>query len=96
MHYHSSLHKHTEEAALTLHPAWLACAAKRIASAFPPATPTLTQLKRRLLRQEGWAVVSVDPLAWERLRGAAQKRAHLLRLLEEAVPAGSAVGPVAG
>lgn len=36
-----------------------------------------TLLKRRLLQQQGWVVVSIDTANWERLRGAAQKRAFL-------------------
>lgn len=50
-----------------------------------------TLLKRRLLRQQGWAVASVDAAAWEGLRGAAQKRAALAVALA-AAEAGAEAG----
>jgi hypothetical protein len=48
----------------------------------PTAQPQLvpmggTLLKRRLLQQAGWTVVSVGTAQWEQLRGAQQKRAFL-------------------
>ena len=55
-------------------------------SSTPASTPTTqsqllpmggTLLKRRLLQQAGWTVVSVDAAQWEQLRGAQQKRAFL-------------------
>lgn len=36
-----------------------------------------TLLKRRLLQQQGWVIVSIDTAHWECLRGAPQKRAFL-------------------
>lgn len=51
-----------------------------------------TLLKRRLLEQEGWRVVSVNTTAWEALRGAAAKRTFLAAAAESvtAAPAGAA------
>jgi len=48
-------------------------------------------LKRRLLQQQGWTVVSVNAAAWEGLRGAAQKRAFLAAAVA-AAEAGSLQG----
>ena len=62
-----------------------------------------TLLKRRLLQRRGWAVASVCAADWERLRGAAPKRAFLAAAVEAAeaeadaaAAAAAAAWPLAG